>query len=60
MENIEMEKWNEKKEKLKLKYPVITDDDVCLYEGKEKEMFEKLEYKLGISRLDLATTINAL
>lgn len=52
--------WNEKKEKLKQKFPTITDNDLHLYEGKEKEMFENLEYKLGISKLELATTINAL
>jgi uncharacterized protein YjbJ (UPF0337 family) len=52
--------WNEKKEKIKKKYPIITDNDLHLYEGKEKEMFENLGYKLGISKLELATTINAL
>jgi uncharacterized protein YjbJ (UPF0337 family) len=60
MEKVATENWNEKKEKLKQKYPSITDDDVHLYEGKEKELFENLEYKLGISKLELATTINAL
>lgn len=52
--------WNEKKEKLKQKYPIITDDDLFLYEGKEKELIENLQYKLGISKLDLANTINTL
>lgn len=54
------ENWNEKKEKLKQKYPIITDNDLHLYEGKEKELIENLEYKLGISKLDLARTINSL
>jgi hypothetical protein len=39
--------WNEKKEKLKLKYPIITDEDLFFTEGKEKEMMEILGYKLG-------------
>lgn len=52
--------WNEKKEKLKQKHPNITDNDLHLYAGKEKEMIENLEYKLGISKLELATTINSL
>lgn len=52
--------WNEKKEKLKQKYPNITDEDLFLYEGKEKELVENLQYKLGISKLDLVTTINSL
>ena len=52
--------WNGKKEKLRQKYPIITDDDLFLYQGKEKEMIEKLEYKLGISKLELVTTIDTL
>jgi hypothetical protein len=41
--------WNEKKEKLKQKYPFITDEDLSFREGKEKEMMELLGYKLGKS-----------
>ena len=52
--------WNEKKEKIKQKYPGITDQDLVLYEGKEKEMIENLEYKLGITKLELAKIIEAL
>lgn len=39
--------WNEKKEKLRLKYPDITEEDLSYYRGKEKEMIEMLGYKLG-------------
>jgi uncharacterized protein YjbJ (UPF0337 family) len=60
MDKIATRSWNEIKEKLKQKYPIITDDDVLLYDGKERELIEKLQYKLDISKLDLATTINAL
>lgn len=60
MEKITTGYWSEKKEKLKLKYPFITDDDVLLYEGKEKELIENLEYKLGISKLELVTLISKL
>ncbi|MDA3927482.1 MAG: hypothetical protein PF541_00890 [Prolixibacteraceae bacterium] len=60
MEIMVSEYWSEKKEKLKQKYPFITDEDVILYEGKEKEMIEKLEYKLGISKLELVTLIARL
>lgn len=52
--------WNEKKEKIKQKYACITDQDLNFYEGKEKEMIEKLEYKLGVSKLELAKIIEAL
>jgi hypothetical protein len=40
---------NETKEKLKQKYPIITDEDLHFREGKEKEMMEMLGYKLGLS-----------
>lgn len=60
METVVLEYWNIKKEKIKQKYPGITDQDLIFYEGKEKEMIEKLEYKLGITKLDLAKIIDAL
>jgi len=34
--------WDKKKEKLKEKFPVITDEDLRYNEGKEKEMIEML------------------
>lgn len=41
--------WEEKKEKIKQKYPIITDEDLIFYDGKEKEMVERLGFRLGIS-----------
>ena len=38
--------WDKKKEKLKDKFPVITDEDLRYNEGKEKEMIEMLGNKL--------------
>lgn len=52
--------WNGKKEKIKQKFPSISDQDLNFYEGKEKEMIEKLEYKLGIPKLELAKLIDSL
>ena len=50
--------WSEKKEKLKQKYPNITEEDLHFNEGKEKVMIEMLAYKLGKTedefRYDLA------
>lgn len=60
METIVLGYWNGKKEKIKQKYACITDQDLTFYEGKEKEMIEKLEYKLGVSKLELAKIIEAL
>jgi hypothetical protein len=52
--------WSEKKEKLKQNYPVITDEDVCYREGKEKEMIEMLSFKLGKTKEELSIIIEAL
>jgi hypothetical protein len=52
--------WNEKKEKLKEKYPIITDEDLNFHDGKEKEMIELLGYKLGKTNEELCSIIETL
>lgn len=52
--------WDKKKEKLKQRFPIITDEDLRYREGKEKEMIEMLGYKLGKSKLELLYIIVAL
>jgi len=52
--------WNEKKLKLKQKFPAITDEDLFYSEGKEKIMLEILSYKLGKTEQELLTIIVAL
>ena len=52
--------WNVKKEKIKQRFSGITDHDLSFIEGKEKEMMEMLEYKLGMSKLELANIIESL
>ena len=52
--------WDKKKEKLKDKFPVITDEDLRYNEGKEKEMIEMLGNKLGKSKLELLNIIVAI
>lgn len=39
--------WNELKGKLKQKFADLTDDDLLYDEGKEDEMYGKLQQKLG-------------
>ena len=60
METMIVGYWNSKKEKIKQKFPGISDQDLTFYEGKEKEMMEMLEYKLGMSKLELVKIIEAL
>jgi uncharacterized protein YjbJ (UPF0337 family) len=52
--------WNKKKEKLKQRFPIITDDDLRYREGKEKEMIEMLGNKLGKSKQELLNIIVAI
>jgi hypothetical protein len=51
---------NGKKEKLKIKFPLITDHDLRFSEGKEKEMIESLGKKLGKSIQELLHIIITL
>lgn len=52
--------WNMRKEKLKQKFPVITDDDLHYYDGKESVMIERLAYKLGKTSAELRYIIHAV
>ena len=52
--------WNQKKVKLKERYPIITEEDLKYHEGKEKEMMEMLGYKLGLSKQELLSVIVTL
>ncbi len=52
--------WNEKKDKLKQKYPFLTDEDLQFRLGKEKEMIELLGYKTGLSKQSLLEIIVSL
>jgi hypothetical protein len=52
--------WNVKKEKLKRKYEILTDRDLCFNEGKEKEMIEMLGFKLGKTKQELLNIIVAI
>jgi uncharacterized protein YjbJ (UPF0337 family) len=48
MENLKIKgAWNEVKGKLKQKYGDLTDDDLTFAEGKEDELYGRLQQKLG-------------
>jgi hypothetical protein len=52
--------WEQKKEKLKQRFPNITEEDLRFREGKEKEMIEMLGNKLGKSKQELLNIIVAI
>ena len=55
-----MEKWLLTIGTAKKRFSGITYYDLNFQEGKEKEMMEMMEYKLGIPKLELAKIIEAL
>jgi uncharacterized protein YjbJ (UPF0337 family) len=44
------ENWRVSKEKLKQKYPNLTDNDLAYILGKEDEMIDQIQRKTGESR----------
>lgn len=52
--------WNETAGKLKQQYANLTDDDLLLKDGKEKELVGKLQSKLGKTKKQLREIISKL
>jgi uncharacterized protein YjbJ (UPF0337 family) len=52
--------WNEAKGKLKQKYGQLTDDDLIFAEGKEDELYGRLQKKLGKTKEDIRKEIEKL
>jgi len=48
---------NEQKAKLNQKFAVLTENDLMLLEGKQEEMFGRLQIKLGKSKEELQKII---
>ncbi|MCX2451091.1 CsbD family protein [Pedobacter sp. PLR] len=61
MDKLELKgRWNEIKGKVKQAYADLTDDDLKYEEGKEDEMYGKLQQKTGKTRDELVTWIKSL
>ena len=52
--------WNELKGKLKQKYADLTDDDLLYAEGKEDELYGRLQQKLGKTKEELQKELDEL
>lgn len=52
--------WNEIKGKLKQKYANLTDDDLLFAEGKEEELFGRLQQRLGKTKDELKREIESI
>jgi uncharacterized protein YjbJ (UPF0337 family) len=51
--------WNVVKGKLKQKYAELTDDDLTFAEGKEEELYGRLQQRLGKTRAEIKKEIRA-
>jgi uncharacterized protein YjbJ (UPF0337 family) len=61
MEKLEVKgTWNEMKGKLKQKYGQLTDDDLTYEEGKEDEVYGRLQQKLGKSKDEIKQELRSL
>jgi hypothetical protein len=47
------ENWSISKEKLKQKFPGLTDNDLAYILGREDEMIEQIQRKTGESRFEI-------
>lgn len=52
--------WNETKGKLKQKFAELTDDDLLYVEGKEDELYGRLQKRLGKSREEVEKILEDL
>lgn len=52
--------WNEWKGKLKQKYANLTDDDLKYQEGKDDEMWGRIQKKTGKTKDDLVRWLRGL
>ncbi|WBV60115.1 hypothetical protein PFY12_13865 [Chryseobacterium camelliae] len=55
-----LENWNEQSKQLKEKYSTLTDYDLKLEEGKEKEMLERIGNRLRKNREEVVDIIKEI
>ncbi|WP_343700630.1 CsbD family protein [Chitinophaga sp.] len=61
MESLQLKgAWNQVKGKLKQQYADLTDDDLLYTEGKEDELYGRLQQKLGKSKEEVKNEVKRL
>ena len=53
-------KWNELKGTLKQKYAELTDDDLLFEEGKEDEVYGRIQQRIGSTKEEIKKMISEL
>ena len=57
---IKQENWDELKSKLKINYPLLTDEDLKHDEGMEESMLRMVAYKLRKSKKEMKEIIEGI
>ena len=52
--------WNQMKNKIKQKFPDLTDDDLTFVEGREDELLGKIQRRTGKPRDEVVNYINSI
>jgi uncharacterized protein YjbJ (UPF0337 family) len=52
--------WNETKRKMKLKFALLTDNDLMLLEGRRDDLIGRLQAKLGKTKEEILDIISKL
>ena len=52
------EDWNDQMEMLKLKFAMLTGNDLMFGEGSKDQVLEKLRIKLGMTKEEMLSIIN--
>lgn len=61
MENDDFkEKWEQSKHKIKEAYPHLTDEDLAYRIGKEEELLEELQKKLGKTKKEIRNWLHIM
>lgn len=61
MDKLELKgRWNELKGKIKQEHGDLTDDDLRYEEGKDDELFGRLQVKLGKTKDEIVSWIRSL
>ena len=52
--------WSEQKSKLKVQFPILTDEDLQYENGKKDEMFARVQTKIGKTKEELDALMTGL
>ncbi|HEY4249336.1 MAG TPA: hypothetical protein VGM64_21115 [Lacunisphaera sp.] len=52
-----IEQWSLIRDKLREKYPILTDNDLAYVHGSEAEVFDRVERRTGLKRAEIEQSL---